>query len=393
MRPDVELLRSRGFAICKPDPGTKNPISVGWSTRSLEAKDFKDGDLVGILGGPLSDCNRPGHALVIADIDDEEALLLAGEYLPATGMIEGRRSKPQAHRGFLIPFDSIPWWAVSEADQGSKAAKELKGHPGPFLKHFKHRETKKNILDFIGTGGQVVCPPSKHPSGEIREWEGGSPGEPAVVEFITLWEAVCELAWKCGCDIPPISKDYDAEVFVPEELDELAAKCSSIDTGLDSITRAKHYLSKIPGAITSHGGHDTTFWAARAIVYGFDLGQDVGFKLLWEQFNPRCKPRWGEAELRHKVKDADTKPFRHPRGYLLGDQVNSYFADTDIANGRRFVKDHGGTVRFVADWNRWLVFDGKRWAVDRSETLIQRLAKETTDRMAFEAGEKLVKAI
>jgi hypothetical protein len=39
------------------------------------------------------------------------------------------------------------------------------GIGGPWLKHFK------NILDFIGTGGQAAVPPSLHPSGEYRRWD------------------------------------------------------------------------------------------------------------------------------------------------------------------------------------------------------------------------------
>src|SRR5262249_39681460 len=42
------------------------------------------------------------------------------------------------------------------------------------------------------------------------------------------------------------------------------------------------------------------------------------------------------------------------------------FTDTDVANGRRFVTDHGADVRYVADWGCWAVFDGKRWVQDRA---------------------------
>jgi hypothetical protein len=45
------LLRSRGFALCKPDPKTKIPTTKGWSAKSLEPHDFRDGDQIGILGG------------------------------------------------------------------------------------------------------------------------------------------------------------------------------------------------------------------------------------------------------------------------------------------------------------------------------------------------------
>ncbi|VTR95063.1 Phage/plasmid primase, P4 family OS=Gemmatimonadetes bacterium KBS708 GN=J421_4612 PE=4 SV=1: D5_N [Gemmata massiliana] len=65
------------------------------------------------------------------------------------------------------------------------------------------------------------------------------------------------------------------------------------------------------------------------------------------------------------------------------------FSDTDIANGWRFATDHVDTVRFVADWEQWVVYDGRRWEVDRSQTRVEQLAKETADRMAREAAAKV----
>jgi putative DNA primase/helicase len=56
---------------------------------------------------------------------------------------------------------------------------------------------------------------------------------------------------------------------------------------------------------------------ARAIVFGFDLGPEVGYRLLVDHYNPHCVPPWSETELRHKCKEADCKPYHKPRGYLL----------------------------------------------------------------------------
>ncbi len=80
--------------------------------------------------------------------------------------------------------------------------------------------------------------------------------------------------------------------------------------------RAVEYLKKIPAAISGQGGHDATLSAARAVVYGFDLGPDRGFELLRDHYNPRCQPEWSEKELRHKCQEADVKPFDKPRGWL-----------------------------------------------------------------------------
>ncbi|HEX3998962.1 MAG TPA: phage/plasmid primase, P4 family [Pirellulales bacterium] len=51
---------------------------------------------------------------------------------------------------------------------------------------------------------------------------------------------------------------------------------------------------------------------------------------------------------------------------------------TDLSNGRRFIRMFGEDVRYVAAWRKWLVFDGKRWAIDEG-TRIEALAKQCAD--------------
>jgi hypothetical protein len=81
--------------------------------------------------------------------------------------------------------------------------------------------------------------------------------------------------------------------------------------------RAIAYLASCPPAISGKGGHAQTFDVARSIVWGFDLGPEIGFDLLWQHYNSRCLPPWSEQELRHKCKEADAVPFDKPRGWLL----------------------------------------------------------------------------
>lgn len=306
VRDAAEELRARGFALCKPDPSEKKPTYRGWSTRSLEADDFRTGDMLGIIGGPLSDGGRPGHALVIIDLDSPDAVRLADEHLPPTTMEEGRPGKRRSHRYYLVPVDTIPGWARSTAEQGAAAAEAATGHPGPFKKAFSDREAGKRVIDFLGTGGQAVCPPSVWASAdgsrtELREWEGGEPGEPAAVPFLQLWDAVCRLASACGAKIPPAERNvFTTTATAPPSVYE----------------RARLYLAKIPEAVAGNDGHGQLFRAARAMVYEFDLGVDDGLRILTEHYNPRCRPAWSETELRHKVEDADRKPFDKPRGHL-----------------------------------------------------------------------------
>jgi hypothetical protein len=89
-RPDVVGLIAAGFAVCRPDPLGKRPTHGNWTTGTLAPTDFPPATPVGIIAGPVSDGNRPGHALVVVDLDDPAALARADDFLPATAMIDGR---------------------------------------------------------------------------------------------------------------------------------------------------------------------------------------------------------------------------------------------------------------------------------------------------------------
>jgi putative DNA primase/helicase len=58
---------------------------------------------------------------------------------------------------------------------------------------------------------------------------------------------------------------------------------------------------------------------------------------------------------------------------------------TELGNARRFVRDHQENVRYVPQWNKWQVWDTKRWALDESGEL-QRLGKFTVENIRTEAS-------
>jgi putative DNA primase/helicase len=68
---------------------------------------------------------------------------------------------------------------------------------------------------------------------------------------------------------------------------------------------------------------------------------------------------------------ADTPPIE---AYSIEEAAG--FADTDIANARRFAEQHGRDVRFTPE-RGWFVWDGKRWACDDKSIRVQELAKRT----------------
>lgn len=48
------------------------------------------------------------------------------------------------------------------------------------------------------------------------------------------------------------------------------------------------------------------------------------------------------------------------------------FAFTDLGNAERFLKDHSQDVRYCFIWEKWLSWDGKRWAIDDTAELIRK---------------------
>lgn len=74
---------------------------------------------------------------------------------------------------------------------------------------------------------------------------------------------------------------------------------------LSNISRARRYVQRMEPAIQGQNGSAVCFRAARVLRQKFGLSEDAALEILREDFNPRCQPPWSEAELRHKVRDAD----------------------------------------------------------------------------------------
>ena len=68
----------------------------------------------------------------------------------------------------------------------------------------------------------------------------------------------------------------------------------------------------------------------------------------------------------------------------LGARAAEIDFHTDLGNARRFVSRHGENIRFIFEWNKWIVWNGSRWDVD-DDGAVMRLAKETVEAMYSEA--------
>jgi hypothetical protein len=58
---------------------------------------------------------------------------------------------------------------------------------------------------------------------------------------------------------------------------------------------------------------------------------------------------------------------------------------TDLGNANRFIDQHDEDVRYVYQWNKWLVCSGKRWEVNASGK-VERWMQETVRTIYAEAA-------
>jgi hypothetical protein len=179
-------------------------------------------------------------------------------------------------------------------------------------------------IDVRGAGGYVVAPPGRNKDGPYT-WE------------VSLHEA--EVA-----EAPAWLLEWCREDGAEKATPPTAASSGKVTatSGTSIVDRAIKYLSKVPPAISGQGGHNQTMEAARVVCWGFDLGKDVGYQILDQHYNPRCRPPWSERDLRHKCHDADTKDFGKPRGWLLnGDRTYTGNGQATRATGNGAAPPNG----------------------------------------------------
>jgi Bifunctional DNA primase/polymerase, N-terminal len=109
---------------------------------------------------------EPSSGLVDVDLDAPKAVLLADAFLPKTGMVHGRHSKPRSH-----------FWYVTNPPPKTRRLEDPDGTV---------------LVELRSTGCQTIVPPSTHPEGELVAWCGGL--VPATIDPELLMESVGVLA-------------------------------------------------------------------------------------------------------------------------------------------------------------------------------------------------------
>ncbi len=157
----------RGWQPLRLRVRQKKPCGRDWPRSRVAETDlgqFKADDNIGVLLG------EPSGNLVDVDLDCDEAVDLAPEFLPPTDAVSGREGRWRSH-----------WWYISPEAASKTFAAQRQG------------TTKRDtLLELRSTGQQTMVPPSVHPCGEEVEWSDD--GDPAVVQAPLLFDAARRLA-------------------------------------------------------------------------------------------------------------------------------------------------------------------------------------------------------
>lgn len=158
----------RGWRILPTAAGTKQCYLAGWPSLILEPAAlrhyFGDGENIAVVLGP------PSGEMIDVDLDCDEALALADIYLPPTGAVFGRASRPLSHRLYIAA--------------GARFAAFADPSDGDMLIELR-----------AGGAHQTLLPPSVA-DGEQRQWHDG-PIAPAGVEAHKLRRRCAYLAIGC----------------------------------------------------------------------------------------------------------------------------------------------------------------------------------------------------
>lgn len=337
---------ARGYMPVPLSPGDKNPFLDGWQHMRLTEEElprwFSGRNNIGVILG------EPSGWLVDVDLDCDEAIELADEFLPPTPVVTGRGGRPRSHRWYICP----------------RAKTTQLADP----------VTNKKIVELRSTGAQTAVGPSVHPDGDRYDM---LEGEPAVVDYETLKTTIEALAAEV-CRRRGHDKRLDKKSPDRQWRPTRTPRSPIFDDRIPMKTREKRcqaYLEKCPDAIPNAGGHDATLRAA-CECYRFGLDRPTAEQVM-EWFNQtKCvQETWSPKEIAHKLESAERKVRECNEfgvRFAAGTRRDGLTLDetarqlTDIGNAARFVVQHGARFRYSYQRGGWFAYDGRRWKSDQT---------------------------
>jgi len=231
-------------------------------------------------------------------------------------------------------------------------------HPGGTVRNFASKVVAG--LDLRGDGGYVCAPPSVHETGTVYQWEIG-PDTPLADPPGWLLDLI-------RGDTPAPAQQHNVngrhpyvEAAVNSEIGRLARTTEGVRN--DQLFQTAASLGELVG-----GGYLNRGELERELL---GVALQIGL---------------GEREATATIQSGLETGIKQPRQIPEQTQPAPGAINlTDLGNGRRLVRLHGGDLRYCHKWGRWLVWDGQRWAIDETGA-IQRRARDVVRTIYNEAA-------
>ncbi len=317
---------ARGWSTLPVRPGQKVPLLPEWQLTNQVPFSFSEHE-------PMNIGVRLGSAsggLVDVDLDQPEAITVADAFLPATGSIFGRPSRPRSHRLYVA---------------------------SPVPRHVGYKDTTGVMLVEMRTDkAQTVFPPSRHPSGEAIAWhryEQPALVSPQELDAATRMVAAATLlarAWPA-----PGSRHYATLA--------LAGMLLRADWGEERVRELVAVVVEAAQDDDLKDRHKAVSSTVNRLRQGLEA---TGFPTL-------------ASIIGHGTASSVTEWLDLPAG--LG---RAPF--TDAGNAERLVARHGQDLRYVTHYNEWYYWDERRWRRDEIGIVLQR-AKLTARSISSESAD------
>jgi putative DNA primase/helicase len=345
MQPDHELFRklSEQFSLIRLKG--KVPIEKGWEKycevkRPFDEIGFRPGDNAGIACGPAS-------GVIVLDVDNWPKFA---------------KSKREIERSFSVKTGGNGTHIYYLYPENGKV--------------YECRSRKKEGFDVRASGGQVVAPGSIHPesgrSYRIEKMSANIPIASAPQWLLNLTEKKMapppppeqKFHWSGDIDRLPISPETKQLIKEPIPV---GGRSEPIMSVLNALVWANLSDSDI-----------------LSIFETYAIGEKYrekggGHRWLQPQIDKARSYVVERAEDRPPLKAIDGG-----KAHLEEPRVKIYNL-TEMGNAERLVDLHGRDLRYCYLWEKWLVWDKTRWAID-TRGKIKRKAKDTIRHIYKEAA-------
>ena len=115
-----------------------------------------------------------------------------------------------------------------------------------------------------------------------------------------------------------------------------------------------------------------SFWTAYNSIAIDRLFRLSGlYRTKWDEKHTAEGSTYGQLTIKKAI-ETTTKTYDPERIPEIDKEPQKTFHLTDLGNAERLVSRFGDDIGYCYDWKKWLVWDGKRWAIDRKGNIRQK---------------------